>query len=495
MTTKIAAPAVLRGEQGIALVITLFLLLASSVVGAALMFMSQTETYSTMNYRMMSQARYGAESGVQKAANYLMYTYAKPAAGSADPMSSYVTTTSPVTYNGQPVVLSANSAVASNYPVASVQSAFAAAVAGSMAVGGTTVQYAPYATLLALEEVPAGQSATGSAYTIETWQVAADGRIAAGTRTAQVRVTAVLDEGKQAGNHSSYLYGLFAMSPNCGALRYSGNGHVDSYTVDPVTHLPVISHTNGNIGTNGNLTESGNATIYGTLSTPRIGVGSCSAGNVDALTSSGNAAVTGGVVHLPQPVTIPTPPPPNPLPPTTNINYSSHAVATFTPASCPCGNISLSGGSTLHLTAGTYAINSLSLSGNSLVVIDSGPVILNVAGRTSGGGWMTTPLDFSGGSTTNTTYDSSKFQIQYAGTQNITLSGNSSAAEVVYAPNAAVTLTGNGDIYGEVIGYTILQSGNGSVHYDMNLQNTGLFSVTMFASGNPMLGSFSWNKY
>ena len=42
------------------------------------MLLSQTETYSSMNYRLMSQARYGAESGVHKATNYLLYTYVRP---------------------------------------------------------------------------------------------------------------------------------------------------------------------------------------------------------------------------------------------------------------------------------------------------------------------------------------------------------------------------------------------------------------------------------
>ena len=86
------------------------------------MFLSQTETYSSMNYRLMSQARYGAESGIQKAANYLLYTYAAPVDRRADPIANYNTTVSPVTCTngcpniGQPVVLSANAAVPSNYP-------------------------------------------------------------------------------------------------------------------------------------------------------------------------------------------------------------------------------------------------------------------------------------------------------------------------------------------------------------------------------------------
>ena len=73
----------LAEEKGIALVLSLFLMTAMSVLGASLMFLSQTETYSSMNYRLMSQARYGAEAGIHKAANYLIYpsSYTPPANG------------------------------------------------------------------------------------------------------------------------------------------------------------------------------------------------------------------------------------------------------------------------------------------------------------------------------------------------------------------------------------------------------------------------------
>ena len=62
-------------QRGIALVLSLLLTLMMSVLAASLMFLSQTETYASMNYRMMSQARFGAESGVHKAVNFLLYQY------------------------------------------------------------------------------------------------------------------------------------------------------------------------------------------------------------------------------------------------------------------------------------------------------------------------------------------------------------------------------------------------------------------------------------
>src|SRR6266849_5918358 len=94
-----------RNDRGIALVLAMLLMMVTSVVAASLMFLARSETLSTSNYRLMSQARYGAESGFQKAANYLLSTYVPPDSAGADPITAYVYTgLSPVTYNGAPVV-------------------------------------------------------------------------------------------------------------------------------------------------------------------------------------------------------------------------------------------------------------------------------------------------------------------------------------------------------------------------------------------------------
>ncbi len=51
-------------ERGVALILALILVLVLSVMAVSLMFLSQTETWSSMSYRIMSQARGGAEAGV-----------------------------------------------------------------------------------------------------------------------------------------------------------------------------------------------------------------------------------------------------------------------------------------------------------------------------------------------------------------------------------------------------------------------------------------------
>ena len=162
-------------ERGIALVIALFMTMMVSALAASMAYVARTETLSSQSYTTMAHARYGAESGLQKAANYLMNSYTPPATGGADPLTNYDMTKSPVTYFGQPVVLSANQNVASNYPVDTIQTAFAAAVQGTMQSGTTTVTYQPYATLLSMQ--PVNVYGEGVQKTIQTWQIKPDGSV------------------------------------------------------------------------------------------------------------------------------------------------------------------------------------------------------------------------------------------------------------------------------------------------------------------------------
>ena len=393
-------------ERGIALVLSLFLMMALSVVGASLMFLSQTETYSSMNYRMMSQARYGAEAGIEVAANYLMYTanYAPPGSTNpGDPITGvYNTNVSPVTLvaNNNPVVLS-TVAANSNYPVAAVETAYQNFVAGfgALAAGSTSITYAPTATLMSMEEIPAAVSVTGNAFTIQTWRITADGNInPGGTRNAQVEVTAVVETQKISSTSPSLNYAAFAQSGGCGAITMKGGASTQSYDSSTYTGGTLtlnssngnLQNSGGNVGTNGNLTDSGGTTINGTLSTPRVGVGNCSNGNVDANTSNGGAS-TQGIVHLPSSVTPATPNIPTPnlgSPASTTLSITSASKCTDAqflinlPPGVICttitpGNISLSGngtldnisvgsGATLTMNSGNYTLGTVSVSGGTM---------------------------------------------------------------------------------------------------------------------------------
>jgi len=475
-----------RNQKGTALIFALIFLLILSVMAASLMFLAQSETWSSSNYRLMTQGRYGAEAGLNSAANYLMFTYAPPG-GAGDPLANYDMTQSPVKYLGADVVLSTTGN--SNYPNGAVAGDFAAKVPGTLTAGFGAVSYTASARLLAMRQVTiAGLSGPAANKIIQTWQITADGNIRT-VRNAQVEVSAVLE---QQGT-PLFMYAAFATNNDCGALDFSGGATTNSYDsagLNPVTGQPVIMDAYGNVGSNGNLNEDGSGTtIYGSMSTPRTGVGKCAQGGMTAWTDNGNATVTGGLKWLPQPVVYSTPiiPPPN----SNNIS-GTQTLGPCVASPCTYGDININGNGTITLYPGTYNINSLSEQGNGTIVIAPDPithqygqVILNVTGN-----GQSTAVDLTGGGTTNPSYDPSLLQINYAGTGKISLKGGATSSACVNAPNATISFnSAGGEWYGAVIGAYIKDAGGMTLSYDRHLQKK-LYNVS-----NYMLDSFTWSKY
>jgi hypothetical protein len=115
-------------EKGVALVITLFLMASLSALAVSLMFLSQTETSASRNYKTMSQARYAGEAGIHKSLNYLMsdaFLNTIPTT-----ITSLTPGTYPVQYLGNDVVLTSD-VLTSNYPDNTVKAAFAALFSGT----------------------------------------------------------------------------------------------------------------------------------------------------------------------------------------------------------------------------------------------------------------------------------------------------------------------------------------------------------------------------
>ena len=525
-------------ERGVALILALFLTAAMSVLAGSLMFLSQTETYASMNYRMMSQARYGAEAGVHKAGSFLFdpVAYPKPGTVTSDPLSNYDYTSSPVTYNGQPVVLSAVSGVASNYPVAAVVTAFNTAAQGSLGAGGTTVSYAASAKLLSMQTFdPYGGTPGGTPGVVQLWEITSRGSLG-GSRTATVEVVALAEQPVWPANS----YGAFATANTCGALNFGGTTDINSYDSTGMTGStsPAISNNGGNVGTNGNMTIGGTVDVYGNLYTPRTGVGACTAGSVTALSETGTADVHGSSVPLPGTISYPTPAPPNPMPPTTTVSITQSNVAsgctllgfttgctvtttgsgatqmttisiTGTGSAISLPSVALSSQVTLEIAPTTTVtgaqvvnLNSLDLTGGGRIAVNAAAsnqsVIVNLAGKNPDGTDMATVVDFggnSGGSFANNSsctgcsvYDASMLQFVYAGSGAIQLRGNSGAAATWYAPNAAVTLNGTADLYGSLLGRTVNNTGNANLHYDRRL------SHDFYVEGSQMLGTFTWKS-
>lgn len=482
-----------NNQRGSALIFALILLLVLSAMAASLVFLSQSETWSSVNYRMMTQARYGAEAGVETAANFLMSAnYVPPTAPPAGNFAGFNTGVYPVTdLNNQPIYLSTINTQASNYPNAQMVGAFQNAMNANLPLqaGVNNVNFSASAQLMSMVSVlPFG---TTNPVTIQTWKITAHGDIS-NVRNGEAEVVTTLEQYIS----PAFAYAAFADANGCGALSFTGNGTTDSYdsaglaTNGAGVATPPASFNNygGNVGTNGNESNSGaNVTINGTLSSPNAGFGVCSAGTITALSGSNVGQVTGGLIQLPQAVTYPTPtiPPPG----ATNVSSTS----TLAPGNY--GDISLSGNSVLTLTPGVYNVNSISITGKGQLVIapypagspnagQYGPVVVNVTGNNN-----TTPIDLEGNGISNPTLNPADFQILYAGTGTIKIAGNGASAAVVYAPNATADFKGNGQFYGSVIANQLTDVGNGAIHYDLHLKKA-LFTVGKF-----VLNSFTWDKY
>jgi len=514
-----------KNEKGVALILTLILLAVLSVMAVSLLFMSQSETWSSMNYKLMTQARYGAEAGVNKTANWIQNSYTTPTTAQINSMDL---TKSPVQFGGYDVTLSANSSVTPHYFDSTVQSSFASNATGSVTAGYTTINYQPNAVLLGVQSFTTYP--TNTTAVIQKWLITSEATIS-GVRNADVQLSAIMERQKS----PSFAYAAFATATGCGALSFGGGGTTNSYDSASVSYDSkgnVVTQTyGGNVGTNGNLDESGSKTvIYGSLSTPRAGTGTCSTSTVTALSTNGNATVTGGITELPQNVSYDPPPAPSPAPPTTTMDIQKKSDCTGIP-SCTTstsvgtgttiqgagtssgagsssnpillGNVSLNAQSDLHfglpdcstLTNLYININSVSDTGNSSITIDPiycggtstgvyPQVVLNFAG--SG---VTTPINLTGSTITNSSMVPANLQLLYAGTSQITINGGASTAMLLYAPNANFKLNGGGDLYGSVVSNKVLDLGGGAIHYDRQLQKK------FYQLGKYMLSSFNWSKY
>ena len=522
-------------ERGIALVLALFLMSALSVLGASLMFLSQTETFASMNYRMMSQARYAAEAGVHRTANFLADSTQYAIPGSVtDPLTNYDRTKSPVVCvagcsNSDPanpnhyVILSASTAYQSNYPVATVRTAFASAAAGVVNTAFGTNQdvsltYASYATLISMQTFAAYG---GTSNVVQTWEITVDGSLTNSPK-ATVQVVATIETPKVTANS----YAAFATAATCDAIYFHGNVSTDSYdsSEGPPTGVGNSSSTSGgDVGSNGNIHVQGSVAVGGNVYTPRTGVGACTAGAVDGLTGT----IAGQLIKLPTDVTYP-PPVLSVTPPTTAVTINAALLATPATACSSLGltlgttcsvsgttvtvtgggadvtmpSVTIASGFTLKIAGSTPAqnVNINALLGSGTFEVNANTtgsnnesVVLKVAGLNADGTEMAVPFDLSTvtwkQNAATTTYDASSLQIVYGGTANISMKGgNSQSAASIYAPNASFTMTGTQDFYGSILAKTITNGGNASIHYDRRL------SRDFWVAGHVMMGTFSWKK-
>jgi hypothetical protein len=295
------------------------------------------------------------------------------------------------------------------------------------------------------------------------------------------------------------------------------------------------------------------------LFTPRQGIGTCSAGNVTALTTSGAATVGNGEVHLPGIISYPTPtiPPPSPIAAVTALAgvtvvagvtnngtcgvlgltisalgaddvkqghaqcYVDTGTNTITINATNAGNgttlslptFDLSAHANLVLVAAppaavnhnVYNVNSVLLNGGSSIGVSTTSategVIVNIAGKDAAGTVIATPVDFSGGMTA--TVDQNPLTGCPACSQY-----DASLLQFVYGGTGQLILGGNAQFTAAVYAPNALATIVGTadlygaiVANAVDDQGSGdihydrSLQGSVWVPGNTIIGTFTWKRY
>jgi Tfp pilus assembly protein PilX len=265
------------------------------------------------------------------------------------------------------------------------------------------------------------------------------------------------------GQTSPFTYGVFAQ----GQVTLANNTFIDSYNsslgnYDPVTN----SGTNGDVGSNG--TTAGIISIGSNISVGG-GVSTATGGTV---TVGNGTVITGGISTQPTAVTL------TPVQvPASLTNLASG------------GTLSVAGNGTVNLGGGNYKYTNLNMGNNSTLNV-TGNVALYFTGATSvttgngvhinlnsGGslkvyvdGVLTLPNNVT---FTNPGNKAENFQVYstYTGTNGISIGNNGPLGVALYAPQTNVSIANNGDLYGSIIGKTVLVNNGSAIHFDETLNN------------------------
>src|SRR5437773_2186301 len=192
-------------ESGIALVSALLSLLVLTTLSAGMVFVMQTGTWSSMNYKTATQARFEAEAGLQRTVQWFNtsytgagVTYGTSTDGNANP-----------TWNGQPVVLSAVTGTSSNFPTTSVSQSYNTTLHPDLNATGVTGSYSTMATLL---------RANG---TSETWRVTSQGNVP-GARAATVQAEMIIE--RTGGSDPLFQWAFYGTGTGCKNAMFGGSG-------------------------------------------------------------------------------------------------------------------------------------------------------------------------------------------------------------------------------------------------------------------------------
>lgn len=234
------------------------------------------------------------------------------------------------------------------------------------------------------------------------------------------------------------------------SVHIAGNAEIDAFNSDSGAYVP--GGMGGNVGSNGYIYINGsNAIIDGNVGTP------------DTVIKNAGAIVNGTIDNNAAQTTL------DPIS-QDELNYawshnSAPAGLTLTGGATydsVSKALSASGGATAVTinVSGIYCFSSITFTSSSQLILAPGvKAVIYMSGN----------LNAAGGTIVNTTAKAENLQIYSTGSL-ISVTGNASLYAAVYAPNASIIINGNGGATGSFVGKSVLNAGNGAVHYDRALR-------------------------
>jgi Tfp pilus assembly protein PilX len=332
-------------ERGIALILVLLAMLVLSVLAAAIVFTARSETFSSYNYKLDTQADYLAKAGIQRAVNWFRSTHYRAIAeseantyylvtSSGSPFDLYTSNASPVVCksgcpsNNSSVQLIGFGSGSSNFPDVNnsestpreVSDAFASdlndlAHTRVSADSDNSGYFNVNAVLLNYQTVNVGYQPPLTPTPVETWLITSRATWTAGsgssTRIATAEEQAIVQP-IYIPTWGNALYGFCsvtmqgssgtctdAFNSSLGAYG-GGNPSVASGQCDSTTASNVIG-AGASVGANGGVALGSNVTVSGDVVIGTGGSAGCTASGYSGSTSSVLGQVINGPYKAPPP--------------------------------------------------------------------------------------------------------------------------------------------------------------------------------------------------
>jgi Tfp pilus assembly protein PilX len=423
---------------------------------------------------------------------------------------------------------------ASNYPINSTTTNFCNDLVNVRVTGdaGNSGTFSINAVLLSYQTVSTGAPPSLANTPVEMWLITSHatwtGSVGSGAEIATAEEQAVIQPIYTASSAEAlYGYCSVTMGGSAGTCTDAYNSALGSYAggnptvaagrCDQTTYNNVIASGAG-VGANGGVTLGSNVTVSGNVTIGTNPAAGCTAtpgyhGNPSSILGQ---VVSGPHVDPPPAPTFPGSGQTGVTFPGSALSYSSAKTVpqvsssdntaptgTITPGSSSYGWPCVTGTTCNGSAANPYLINSINLSSPSDVVTFHGgpdvthPVYYDVDSISMSGqsllavtGYIVlnvrTTLSLTGKGIVNAiTEDPAAVQIDFAGTNAVSIGGNGAMSALVTAPNATVTLGGGGSggyMIGSIQANNVNVQGGYPIHYDVQLSKLGGTVATMVVS-------------